>query len=562
MLYRSNISILALACAGWLIAAQALAAPPKLTHLFPAGGQRGAALKVTGAGEFPSWPVEVWCDQPGVKVTAEQEAGKFHVTIAPDATPGLCLWRVYNAEGASAPRPFLIDQLPEVNEIEPNDAPDKASNVDLPVIINGKFDKSGDVDGYAFKLTQGQTLVASLQANWQLGSPMDCVLQVCELVSRRSSATIDMQPTPEAYVLAQDHDSRGLDPVIVFKAPRDGNYLVRGFAFPSEPNSTIAFAGGDAYVYRLTLTTSGVVEYPFPLVAPGEGSSEVALQGWNLQEGSSRVQLPSSADEARETSRLSVPQVAGAVDIHRDTMPGRIAGPDASTPQGEAIAALPLFISGRFEKPKTMHTFRFTGNKGQKVRFELTARQLGLPLDGVFSIHNAADEQLQLVDDAQKQADPELVFAIPKDGEYRLRVRDLHGRGGPRFAYRLLVAPVTPDYALTLAADQFVLTADKPLEIAVNIDRRDGYAEEITVSALNLPAGVSAEPVVSPAQGDAAKAIKLMLKSAPQTKPWQGPIVIFGIGGADKQRRTASFDINLPGHGRSSNAWLTVSGTP
>ena len=45
------------------------AAPPAITHLFPAGGQRGTSVSVTAAGTFASWPVQVWASGKGLTVT-------------------------------------------------------------------------------------------------------------------------------------------------------------------------------------------------------------------------------------------------------------------------------------------------------------------------------------------------------------------------------------------------------------------------------------------------------------------------------------------------------------
>ena len=72
-------------------------------------------------------------------------------------------------------------------------------------------------------LKRGQTLVAALKGH-RLGSPMDAVLQVV---------------SPAGFVLSQNDDGAGLDPRLVFEATEAGRYVVRGFAFPSEPNSTI-----------------------------------------------------------------------------------------------------------------------------------------------------------------------------------------------------------------------------------------------------------------------------------------------------------------------------------
>src|SRR4029078_1558369 len=66
----------------------AVAAPPKINHLFPAGCQRGQSVAVTAAGDFSAWPVEVWVDRPGVTATAEKDKGKLKVEVAADAAAG------------------------------------------------------------------------------------------------------------------------------------------------------------------------------------------------------------------------------------------------------------------------------------------------------------------------------------------------------------------------------------------------------------------------------------------------------------------------------------------
>ena len=64
-------------------------------------------------------------------------------------------------------------------EQEPNDEPAKAQKVErLPVVVNGRLGKRGDVDTFEVELRKGQTLVAALEGHGRLGSPMDGVLQV------------------------------------------------------------------------------------------------------------------------------------------------------------------------------------------------------------------------------------------------------------------------------------------------------------------------------------------------------------------------------------------------
>src|SRR6185369_490769 len=83
----------------------------------------------------------------------------------------------------------------------------------------------------------------------------------------------------------------------------------------------------------------------------------------------------------------------------------------------------------------------------------------------------------------------------------------------------LTLAPVTPDFTVTLAAGTFSIAAGKTLEIALTIDRKNGFAAEIEFTAENLPAGITAAPLKSLPTGDTAKTAKLVLTAAADAKP-------------------------------------------
>ena len=179
----------------------------------------------------------------------------------------MCFVRIYDAQGATTIRPFAVGSLPEATEQEPNDSPGKPHALKTSTVIYGKLNKAGDVDHFSIALKEGQTLVASAVANTTFNSPMDAVLQICD---------------PRGFVLTHNDDERGLDPLIAYRAPGDGLYLVRIFAFPSAPNSTIGFAGAETYVYRLTLTSEAVVDHAFPLAVERGKPAELSFHGWNL----------------------------------------------------------------------------------------------------------------------------------------------------------------------------------------------------------------------------------------------------------------------------------------
>ncbi len=514
----------------------AWAAGPDVTSLLPAGGQRGTSVEVTAGGNFPTWPLQAWVDRPGVTITAAGDRGKLTAVIAAEARPGLYWIRFHDANGAAPPQPFVVGTLPEIIEQEPNNTPQKAQSVSLPaVVVNGRL--NGDADLYSVPLQKGQTLVASLMANETLGSPMDSVLQIV---------------APRGNVLDYNHDYHGLDPQIAFVAPADGSYLVRVFAFPAKPNSTIGFAGGDSYVYRLTLTTGPFVDYPWPLAVTRGRETRVELVGWNIPAAlASAIVRPES-----ETVEIFDPQLGNVVPLAAEPHPTLVeAEPnDAAMPQK---IELPVTVSGRIESGRDVDVFGFDAKQGESLVFQVQSRALGFPLDAVLKISDSAGKLLASVDDVGASRDPELAFSPPADGAYCVALSDLNHQGSSRHLYRLRATKAQADFDVTADAHAYTLVAGKPTEITLSIARQEGFAEEITLGVTGLPEFVTAAPAVSAAQGDSAKTVKLTLGAGPGT--FSGPIrVVAQAAGASQRMHTAG--VAIPGNsGRASDLWLTVS---
>ncbi len=215
-------------------------------RLYPPAVKTGESTIVTAEGKFPVWPAEVVCDRDDVTFVAQKDAGKWSVQVSPDARPGVAWVRFFDPKAASDLLPILVSRVPVHTESEPNDRRSQAGAVELPVNITGKLGKGGDSDAYRVLLGQGDRLLACVTANEVLAAPMDAVLQVTDL---------------SGNVLAQTDDVRGLDPQILYQADRDGDVIVRVFAFPETPNSTIGFGGSPAFVYALELTKGAFLDH-------------------------------------------------------------------------------------------------------------------------------------------------------------------------------------------------------------------------------------------------------------------------------------------------------------
>jgi hypothetical protein len=524
-----------------LAPAPALAKPPTLDHLYPAGAGRGQTVTVNAAGSFDRWPVGVHVDGPGVQVVAGEKKGELRVAVAPGAPAGRVWLRVHDAEGASAPRPFLVGTLPELAEVEPNDDPAKAQEIKAPaLVVNGRLEKRGDVDGFAVTLKKGQSLVAAMAANGPLGSPMDGVLQVA---------------TPAGIVLEQVDDAPGRDPLLVFEAPADGAYVVRAFAFPAEPNSSIDFAGAPNYVYRLTLTTGGYVDHAVPLAVSRTGPAAVELAGWNLPEDRPKVTMILPDDPPPTLAiALGRPDLAGAVEVA--VVPHAALVETADDPQPLPV---PATVTGRIDPAGDADAYAIAAKKGQPLRLRVLSRALGFPLDATLEVRDAGGKTLAEQDDAGGRRggspDPSLRFDPPADGAYRVVVADLNDAGGPRHAYRLDVTPAAaPETRLVLKADRFTMAPGKPLEIPVTVER-EGDDAPIELTVAGLPEGLAAAPVTS-SEGKTAKEVTLTITAGSPGAP-SGPIRVVGRA-KDGRRLVATYSVEGVAGAEGDAVWLTV----
>ena len=90
--------------------------------------------------------------------------------------------------------------------------------------------------------------------------------------------------------------------------------------------------------------------------------------------------------------------------------------------------------------------------------------------------------------------DSRLFFDPPADGEYRVRVGDSRGQGGPNFGFRLTVRPPRPDFSVALNPTAPSVWKGNGVPVTVTATRLDGFDGPIEVKLENLPPGFEAPP--------------------------------------------------------------------
>ncbi|MGA2853786.1 MAG: PPC domain-containing protein [Verrucomicrobiota bacterium] len=192
---------------------------PFVTDIFPPGGPAGEKTAV----ELSGWNLTthtLTLDNTG------KAPGIYPVSITQDGRP-------------SNPVPFAVDNLPEILEQEPDNSPESAQSVALPVIINGRINEPGDEDVFRFEGRAGQQIVAEVLAR-RLDSPLDSTLKLTDAAGKQLAFNDDYDDKGSG--LETDH----ADSYLTATLPADGNYYLR--------IADAQHQGGRDYTYRLRVS--------------------------------------------------------------------------------------------------------------------------------------------------------------------------------------------------------------------------------------------------------------------------------------------------------------------
>jgi hypothetical protein len=617
-------------CAVFLAAASlsgAQTAPPTLEKVKPSGAERGTRVTVTIEGTNIAGATRLIFSEPGFssEITAitevpiekpevpkgvvrtdapiEDKAREYEltalVTIRPDVPHGVHTFRLDTPLGVSNLLRFAVSSLPETAEREPN-GPDAPQKVTLPAALVGALQTVGDIDTYEFRARAGEDMVFQVVAR-PLGSRIDSVLR---LLDSRGQA------------VAEDNDvDLSRDSVLTWHFTEAGTYRLT--------IEDVEHGGGkEGYAYRIYAGALPYITSTFPLGIPAEKGGSITAAGVNLG-GVKAIDL--TADPSARigaTLPISVTTPAGPAINRKSAVLGRYPEVLETEPNDELAGAqkldVPSTVNGHIwtsgppsasAAPAPRRTradqdvYRFTARKGQKIILDVTAQQLGSPLDSIIDILDSSgrvvpratirclaqteislndpdsgrrsirlaawneidinddlmigDELVEVAsmpthpdDDIQLKAyrggritlldtsarnhsvgeavykveihppgarlepngmpvfrvdyvnddggpryggkDSRLHFEAAADGDYFVRVRDVRGLEGERFAYRLTVREPAPDFEVTFDPKSFNVPRGGRVSLTVTADRKDGFDGPIDVALHDLPAGLTA----------------------------------------------------------------------
>jgi hypothetical protein len=505
---------------------------PHIEYVFPAGAQRGTTVEATIAGQNLLGAHTVRVNGEGVTGTVDKVADarnvKVTLTVAPDAQLGEREIRLMTPVGVSNRFRFFVGQFPEVREVEPNSEKGQAQRIEsLPVVINGQV-MPGDRDYFRFTAEAGQTLVCQLDARRLL--PF-----IADAVPGWNDGCLTLYDGQGRELLSVDDFRFKPDPVLIYQVPKDGEYIIEV--------RDIIFRGRADFVYRLTIGALPYITHIYPLGARRNTTAKVELFGVNLVAHSLDLVLPEDSPERRTIELTQQGILSNGLPFAVGDLPEI----EEKEPNDSLAAAqrveVPATINGRIQSPDDEDYFVFHAKAGERLLLEVYARRLDSPLDSVLTLLNPKGQEMAENDDTvdigeplvTHQADSRLVAATAADGDYTVRIRDIQGKGGQEYAYRLVIAPVRPDFYLHISPDNPHMAQGDTSLITITAGRKDGFNGEIKLSAQDLPEGFVVSDAVIPAGGTRAD---MTITSPPETPMGFLSPSIVGTATVDKETVT------------------------
>ncbi len=466
-------------------------------------GQFPRPFAVTPMGGMPGSQVEVtWL--------GDESAGKQTVTIPENATGIIQL--TAQTDGGIAPTtiPFRATPFGGVQEVEPNNSRDQATQGAIAGAFDGVIGEPSDTDFFKFDGKKGQLVEFRVWAR-ALGSPLDSVLVVNK---------------PDGARLGSDDDGAAVDSKVRVTLPEDGVYtlsvrdhLRRGgatFAYRVEAttvspvlNITLlenrpvtSVIPSNNYTYLLANVTRRDFDGPIkvellglpagvtatsPVIPAGQSKRPVIIHG------AADAAVAGALVEVRGTLQKEGSTLAGGLDQEVRLVPGR----NDTTFYGRQVDRLALAVSAPApfsvelvppSVPTVTNTYRMLTVKATRAEGFTGVIELRFPWlpggmgGGTAKIPGDKTEvQIRLeVRNGTAIATHELFVAASSAG------------------YLLCTAPVpvevqAPWVNFTVAAA--VTDQGKPVDVVVSLEQKAPYEGTFKAELLGLPNGVTTTPL-------------------------------------------------------------------
>ena len=526
----------------------------------PLGVTAGGSVEVEIKGNHIEGVDRLVFDQPGI--TAEPVMGKdrfFRITVSENVPVGTYDVYLSGRFGVSNPRLLAVTKgFVEVADNGKNRTPADAQAIEINSAVSGTADGNAD-DYYRLVLRAGQRITFDCQAG-RLGSQLDAVMSLS---------------TPDGRTLATSSDWFGPDPFLDVTVPADGDYLVS--------LHDLSYRGGQPY--RLVVSDRPRVDHVFPAAVQAGAPATLTAFGQNL---STLGGAPSAWNEGGQP--LDQRQFAWSADpavlesgnyLFRDHPSHHSAAPTAATctltgqqismdgidalwsfppvvvtphpvvvdqePNDAAASAqkvaLPLVLSGRFDRPQDADWFEFQVPETGPYNINVYCERIAGRADPYLVLTDSKGNRLNELDDFGHRVsgfdghlrDPSQEVNLNKETTYRALVQDRYRRGGARYLYVLEIVKAEPDFypAVIHRSNQdpggTTVFKGTATYLDVILHHRGNARSNVTITGEDLPPGLHVAPtsITSNTRGH------VVLWADEDAPDWTGPIRLVATSTTD-----------------------------
>ncbi|HHZ92445.1 TPA: hypothetical protein EYN65_18420 [Candidatus Poribacteria bacterium] len=468
---------------------------PQVTSVTPIAGQRGTTVEIALQGQNLNQVTEILFSgsgisaelkhadaQPLVRFNGQGISGKIptsnrltvQITIDPTTPVGAQSLRLVTTNGVSNPQRFIVSDLLEIAETEPNSTIDQANMLTLPAVVNGIITSTDDLDLFRFSAKKDQRLICDVHAS-RLGSPLDSLLTLFD---------------PEGKEVISNDISNGLDSLIDYTVQVSGDYVLQ--------IRDLRYKSGNNFFYRIRVGELPYLDTIFPLGGKRGTESAVSVTGRNLGPIKT-IQMSISPDTPLGNQEMRVVNATGISTNPHTFVAGNLKEIREQEPNNTADQAnsieIPVVVNGKINQKKDIDCFSLQVLSGTRLIFEVNAHRLGSQLDALLSLFDSTGKQLNISDDVIG-AEARIDFSFPKEDKYVISIRDLNNQGGINFPYRLSITPLQPDFGLTVTPDNPRVARGGTTNLTVSINRVDEFREAVSLYFSGFPQDFDVSPVL------------------------------------------------------------------
>ena len=499
-------------------------------YLFPAGGQVGTTVEIEAGGLNINKATKVVFNHPGIKGTVEpvvesaskrrrrrrlndqsspQLADRVKITITIDKNVpcGLYDLRLQSPKGLSNKLPFEVSSYPNVLEKKQSSFKNPTRVEELPAVLCG-YVTPGGIDYFRFSGKKGETIVASVKGR-------QLVPYIADAVPGWFQPVLKLMDSKGKEVAYSDDYYHYVDPVIITKLPKDGDYTLM--------IHDAIFRGRQDFNYRIELGVIPFVEGRYPAYGVAGKKVTQELKGVNL--GATKETVKVKKEGYHQLTFTNKVGTSNAVPFY--TLPKGIKLIH-SPKDGSKLTLYNAFADSLTKESRTKR-YRISVVEREEVIVELIGRRNGSRIDAVMRLLDKSGNTVAEVDDTEDpiqglmtfHADPVLKYMPRESGDMILEVEDLHRGYGKDYHFLLrrhsqmpsFNAFVSPAYITLPSGGTALFKVDvtgklkRPANLVVK-----GLPKGFTTSSLKLRGGKRWEVSVTSPKGTDQKRIPLELK--------------------------------------------------